>query len=297
MILMENVSDNAFDNTDNMIPFKELQGKLAEKNSKECSPIRAWRAFTRLRQKGLLRAGTDWKDKEFTDKHNHYVNLDRFLEEVKELKNYSDIRLKSDTSITSITPPLSQGTEEEKRDNPSSRDNTDNTESDNENASDNAYREKYIAELERDKKRLIDEKGEVDKRFVMVFSGYDRIQKELYASEKEVTKLRLQLGSGASHLSQSAIEEEEQHDEDGGTIPITESAPPPEGGQGVVVIHDTPPSESPQDDHHDDFTSENMDTPSSEPETHTGQNYGEAEGEELTQDYGEGGGVVPTTYE
>ena len=249
---MENVSDNAFDNTDNMIPFKELQGKLAEKDNKECSPIRAWRAFTRLRKKGLLRAGIDWKDKEFTDKHNHYLNPDRFLEEVKKLRNYSDIRLKSDTLITTITPPLSQGTEEEKRENPSSRDNADNTESDNENASDNAYREKYIAELERDKKRLIDEKGEVDKRFVMVFSGYDRIQKELHDAEKEITKLRLQLGTGTPHISKSGEAEE--------VVSTEEPAPPPEAEPY------TPPSEPPQDDPHDVFTTPEVSAPPPEAE-------------------------------
>ena len=130
MILMENISVNTFDNTDNMIPFKELQGKLVERDNRVCSSMRSWRAFIRLRKEGFLKAGFDWKDKEFTDKHNHYVNPDRFLEEVKKLKNYSDIKLKSDTSITPITPLITQENEGKEKVNPSSGVNNDNVESD-----------------------------------------------------------------------------------------------------------------------------------------------------------------------
>ena len=117
------------------------------------------------------------------------------MEEVKKLKNYSDIKLKSDTSITPITPPITQENEGKEKVNPSSSDNNDNVESDNENASDNTYLKKYVSELEQDKRRFIKDKEDMEARFAMVFSGYDRVQKELYASEKEVTKLRLQLGA------------------------------------------------------------------------------------------------------
>ncbi len=294
MILMEDMSVNTFDNTDNMIPFKELQGKLVEKDNKVCSSIRSWRAFIRLRKQGFLKAGVDWKDKEFTDKHNHYVNPDRFLEEVKKLKHYSDIKLKSDTLITPITPPITPENEEEEKGNPSFRDNNDNAKSDSENASDNTYLEKYVSELEQDKKRFIREKDDMEKRFAMVFSGYDRTQKELYAAEKEVTKLRLQLGAGASHLSQSGVAEEKQHDEGEGAIPTTESATPPEGGQVAEVVRSTTPPQPAQIARHDEFVSPEANTPPSEPEPHTGEIFGEGE-VPPAQDFGEAEGVVNTT--
>ena len=292
------MSVNTFDNTDNMIPFKELQGKLAERDNKACSSMRSWRAFIRLREKGLLRAGVDWKDKDFTDKHNHYVNPDRFLEEVKKLKHYSDIKLKSDAPITSITPPITQENEEGEKANSSSRVNNDNAKSDNENASDNTYLKKYVSELEQDKKRIIREKEEVEKRFVLVFSGYDRIQKELRATEKEVTtlRLRLQLGVGTSPLSQSEIGEERQYDGGEEIVPTTEPAPPQKDGQVAEAVHYTSPPQSPQIEHHEDLEPEKEVSPSSESEPHTAQNFGE-EGIPPAQDYGEDERVINTTSE
>jgi len=278
MILMENMSVNTFDNTDNMIPFKELQGKLVERDDKVCSSIRSWRAFIRLRKQGFLKAGVDWKDKEFTDKHNHYVNPDRFLEEVKNLKHYSDIKLKSDTSITPITPPITPENEEEEKGNPSFRDNNDNAKSDSENASDNTYLEKYVSELEQDKKRFIREKDDMEKRFAMVFSGYDRIQKELYASEKEVTKLRLQLGAGASHISKSEVV-------DGTPEDVKRVDPEPEVQEYVddppAIFHqhdgeeaDQIPPESHERDAGEDFTPHGYQNPPSGEMTPTEANFG-----------------------
>ena len=286
MTLMENMSVNTFDNADNMIPFKELQGTLVERDNRVCSSMRSWRAFIRLRKGGFLKAGFDWKDKEFTDKHNHYVNPDRFLEEVKKLKNYSDIKLKSDTSITPITPLITQENEGKEKVNLSSDVNNDNVESNNDNASGNTYLEKYVSELEQDKKRFIKEKEDMEARFAMVFSGYDRVQKELYASEKEVTKLRLQLGASTPHLSKNVMEEQEN---------APEQKPEPEAVEVVGASHHTTPSQSPQTGHHEDFVSDEVISPSSISKPHTEEDFG---GEETPPppDYYEGKNNIDTTY-
>jgi len=92
----------------------------------------------------------------------------------------------------------------------------------------------------------------MEARFAMVFSGYDRVQKELYASEKEVTKLRLQLGVGTSPLSESG--------ERTGEVEKQESIPEQKIEAEVVsvkqVIPHTTPSQSPQIEHHEDLESE-----------------------------------------
>ena len=126
----------------------------------------------------------------------------------------------------------------------------------------------------------------MEARFAMVFSGYDRVQKELYASEKEVTKLRLQLGAGTPHLSKNVMEEQEN---------APEQKPEPEAVEVVGASHHTTPSQSPQTGHHEDFVSDEVISPSSISKPHTEEDFG---GEETPPppDYYEGENNIDTTY-
>ena len=256
--------DNTPDNTDNtgeLIPFKELQTQL------NTAPIRAWRAFVRLRKLGNFEHGADWKHKQYTDKQNHFVNPGRYLEQVKTLKPYADIGLKLNHSLSLITPVITDEAPQQKQESNQS-DNTDNKTESETVITDNKFLDKYIAQLEEENERLITEKdkvdvrwdkryGEMEERFARLFDAYNKANEDRQGLLARVHQLQLESGQSDRGGVRGKRLKVESEDDAG------QPEQQPEGEVEGETQPSTPPG-SPQIQPHGDFIPPEETSPSSE---------------------------------
>ena len=151
-----------------------------------------------------------------------------------------------------------------------------------------ALLKEQIEGLKTDKKYLQDQVGVKSEEVANANKERAFLMQNWQDLVRENDVLRRQLTSGRGEI-EVKLEKVEQPEN------IPEQKLEPEGGGAVEVIHHTTPPQSPQIKHYEDLEPEEVNSPSSESEPHTEQNFGE-DGTPPPQDYGEGEEVINTTF-